>query len=572
MRSLIKILIIPILIGIIGTIFSYFLNQQKADVRYTLSEKIPMNISGSMLPEAIQQIIVKNVGNSKAEKIVVSIQKKIVSFELLKYSQGDTFQKFLNSNSFELIYPELPPQGSFVFIIKSKDNGIKNEDVIIKHNKGIAVEALSNQRSSITLLIDLIILFILVTISIFYFREVAISSWEYKARYSGYENYILILKKKTPLYISKEKWESIRKEALETLAKDIYISKYNIEESISYKLLESTKPSYLNEEEWSFLKEKFNTTVATTLMSAISEEVYSTDTILKLLRIKKPINFLDSKWVEFQKKAYEKFIIILSDKSVFLLSISNLLKAINVDKPNEIPAIYWDKYISILKDKYYQEILRELLASDEPNKFLDSQELQVISDDMRERLTRYSYKVEKIKYFSIFTTPDANRLLKSERPKWITDEDYKHIVKRAEEIIELEKQKELYMYKLEIIKNIISENSIPDTKSIFLDDKEWIIIQNIHRKLYSIDYNNKKNEELTIELSKKTSQLTSDLTNLNELREKIKSQLNIIHELLSDPNSIERIEDYENIFAAGNYKNLKRISEYIKKINNENNT
>ena len=53
-----------------------------------------------------------------------------------------------------------------------------------------------------------------------------------------------------------------------------------------------------------------------------------------------------------------------------------------------------------------------------------------------------------------------------------------------------------------------------------------------------------------------------------KLKEKIVNQLNIIHNVLNDPKSIDRIEDYSNVFAHGNFDNLRKISLLLSKQGN----
>lgn len=70
-------------------------------------------------------------------------------------------------------------------------------------------------------------------------------------------------------------------------------------------------------------------------------------------------------------------------------------------------------------------------------------------------------------------------------------------------------------------------------------------------------------------LTEKLENASNEFIQFTELKGKVLSQLHLINAVLEDPLSIERIEDYEDIFSKGNYKNLKRISEILKPINND---
>lgn len=57
MRNTFKIFIIPIIIAIISGSYAFWINRQVVDVRYTLSENIPINISNQS--QSVQQLVVK---------------------------------------------------------------------------------------------------------------------------------------------------------------------------------------------------------------------------------------------------------------------------------------------------------------------------------------------------------------------------------------------------------------------------------------------------------------------------------------------------------------------------------
>ena len=137
------------ILGVIGAIaiviFTYYLNLEKADIRYTLSDEIPVKFFKNEAAENIQQIEIKNIGNDIAEKIIVRIQSNVEEYDISKYSEHDTEVVHRTESLFELIYPELPPQGKFKLIIKSIGRGIQKNDLEIQHRKGLAQEALTSK-------------------------------------------------------------------------------------------------------------------------------------------------------------------------------------------------------------------------------------------------------------------------------------------------------------------------------------------------------------------------------------------------------------------------------------------
>ncbi len=62
-----------------------------------------------------------------------------------------------------------------------------------------------------------------------------------------------------------------------------------------------------------------------------------------------------------------------------------------------------------------------------------------------------------------------------------------------------------------------------------------------------------------------SSNLISERAEVRTQKEKIERQLQFINDLLSDPSSIDRIEEYDNTFAAGNYENLREVARLLKR-------
>jgi len=67
--------------GIIGTLIAgllvYYLNYEKPEIKYSLSEAIPVGYSEKESNEIAQQLVVKNVGNSEAKNVRILIRGKI---------------------------------------------------------------------------------------------------------------------------------------------------------------------------------------------------------------------------------------------------------------------------------------------------------------------------------------------------------------------------------------------------------------------------------------------------------------------------------------------------------------
>lgn len=69
-------------------------------------------------------------------------------------------------------------------------------------------------------------------------------------------------------------------------------------------------------------------------------------------------------------------------------------------------------------------------------------------------------------------------------------------------------------------------------------------------------------EKDKLEITKDKSKINDEKTETQKLKDKILKQLAIVDNVLNDPESINKIESYDNPFSEGNFANLQRVSEY----------
>lgn len=610
MKNLFKVLIVPLLIGIAVGTYNFLINRQSVDVRYTLSENIPININNQLSYQNVQQLVVKNLGNSKAEKIIVNIQGKITSYDLIKYSESDKEQSYNKADTIQIIYPELPPQGDFSIIIKSEGKGITIKDVLISHNKGEATEALSSENSK-SVWNSVLICVLYLMAFIYMIRSVLIDTLHRKSKYSeGYKE--ILSRKSSPFYISETKWNEIRKDALEAMKNDSgemyafkgvencncykvlskerpdylkdseweevlkrYIEKLEegigsivtrifcnindlikilklekpqhvnldkweeirkkilqkmqrsiqedcsdvfskeIEEYEAYKLLNGNKPDYLSENEWSVLSSEMVKVLESAIINNFTTNLVYTNNISKYLEIRRPQFFSVNKWDEVINHICEKYIITKKYKLIngrYFLYNDELKKELNDKKVHKFPEEKWDDYIEFIKELYHFNVLYNLYRAEKPLEFLSGQQIEFL-DDFR-YLEDVAYSVQLVNYYKKSFEKDYNQFISSERPNWINEGAYNVLARYLEEKFKL--------------------NGLID-----------------------------KNEEIRKMQEEKDKELMTEINCVKELKDKITCQLTIINSLLSDPTSIERIEDYNNVFAKGNFENLVKISKLM---------
>lgn len=556
MKSYFKVMVGPLIVGILLAVFTYYLNYQKVDVRYLLYESIPVDISGTTSATSIQQIIVVNMGNVKAERIIVDITENLKDYDIVKYSQSDVVNQYHSQSNYELIYPELPPQGSFRIIFKSQGTGIKKDNIIVKHNKGVGTEILEKTNPPLTLWIYItgFLIFILMGI-----RETLIYGWDYNSR--TIQKADLVLKRtKKPFYITKGRWDKIRSEALETKVNERYISTYNITDSPIFEMLNQIKPDYLSDQEWNKLKDTANTLVFSKLLSKISESDY-VKSVIDILRIEKPNHFSDNNWQDIKEKAIQKFI-YLKKVNFYGNTASRYLVEINSDHPQEIPEIDWGKYIDHIKKEYYNWINMQIYSSKNACEFINDIQIDCLDLSSRNYVSSRAYNLELEKFASkLFYDPQY--ILQCEKPKWIKESDYKNIINKASKLAELDKNIEIVKKKMNDLSSITKFRTIPIERPQYFNVEEWNKVCEIYKEIDEI--NNQRGEVANkeIQLNNYKDELIKEKLVVENLKNTVLNQLHLIDEILKDPNSINKIEEYESVFATGNFKNIKKVAEIL---------
>jgi len=233
------------------------------------------------------------------------------------------------------------------------------------------------------------------------------------------------------------------------------------------------------------------------------------DKLLPVVQLKRPKNMSEITWMDFQKEANKHFLELMQLK-VDWASLDKLQTFMKEEIPEGIEQDTWKKYVESLEKKYINEIESELYSSDKPYEFLGQQNLSRLSETNTSRLKDKAYRLAIKKLPDLHKLKEAEKFLKETKPKWMTEEDYGKYTELAQ-------------------------------KTLGLDGliKEY-------------------NEKAAL-LEKEKAELTKNI-------EKVTSQLEIINQVLRDPTILERIEEYNNPFAPGNFINLKKIAEFIKEV------
>ena len=372
---------------IIGGVVVYYLNKDKVDVRYSLSENIPLSFyADTNLSENVQQLEIKNTGDILVKKIVIKINKPIIDFSLKKYAQTDSVY-ISKKTQFEINYSELPPKGSIKLIVKTKDNIIKDEDVEIYDDKGIVYEAFKDSSTIGYLSVGLICFYL--TIIIYNIYKFLVDEIQYRSDYNPLEK---ILMRNKPFYISNTKWDEFRKNAIKRMFRNDH--NFTLQGSIAYKLLIEEKNKNITESEWiTIVSEAQNE-----FKSLLKREYLTYYNFHKVLDLKKPKNYDDDGWNKIidiiggafsvhklQDFRYEK----LSEIQNFLVS----------DKPLNISKKDWERLLNLSEDILIYRIIDDLIRSENAPLFLKTENIQLPTKEKNESICKIAEKIAELYEF-----------------------------------------------------------------------------------------------------------------------------------------------------------------------------
>ena len=499
-----KALIGTIVAGVILAVFGWWLNQERYDVRYTLSEKIPLSFQTPQ-QQSIQQLEVRNLSAKPVEAVQVKLPPTITEHELVKYSQADTAKIFRTANEFELVYNLLPPGGTFRLVIKTTADGISKSQVQVRHSKGKADEALSEGSlfHSINFWSGVVVWLVYGCIVLFWLRSLGFDSWKSNAEYKSDK----VLNASKPIYIPADKWKEIRQTAIEQfgrLSEHGQLSESEITGSRLYKYLDGEKPDSLSNDEWQLFCQAKTAQLLATIYRRINESWTKADEFLKILRIKRPLHFPADKWDEQRKKLQDEF----CRRKLHDSFNRNILENILEPKPDGIDSQHWAEYQEKLTAMRFKDLSTQMELQESPIDFLTRQNLAGLNSDDVQRLRTRAYKLQLAALPALHDERAAKQFLEDEKPTWMNSDDYTTLRTAAEQLLKVAEQEK--------------NNSI---------EREKIL---------------------------------KDSVELAELKTKVSNQLNILGKLFSDPAAIDRIEPYDNPFTTGNLELLKNVAKALR--------
>lgn len=544
MKNIVYYVIVPIFVLLLGV----YIQKDKVEVNYFLSEKIPFSLDEEEESEnSIQVLEIRNIGDKKATEINVKINKQVLDYQIVKNAKSDEEKLFNENNSFEMDYDGLPVDGIFKLTIVTKGNGITQNDIEISHSEGKAKNALEEKGFSISQITaySIILFYSLLILKIF-----LVDSLEFKASYKGQNQ---ILKKSKPSYITGKRWNNIRKIAINSYFDHDYLSIGDtIENNPYYNFLNSERPSYITVDEFNTLINKATKKLTVELEGKFYN---SLSELMNLLKKEKPKHFIPEIWEKIKTANIKTYLTV--QKTKFNQMKISELKEFELNKPTELPQESWEEISEYYYNIYFRELLNLITRSDSPWALYNEYDTSKFPVYHKSSLKEIAITLEISKLENLFEVTGATNFLSNEssRESYGYNSYYSTFKEIAQKTIDHDKKIEEYNILLKTIKDVSDGNGLPIEKPISINERNWINLERINSKIkYYLD--NEK-ELRTIE------------TNLKPLIQKIEKQLDIINNALNDETALSRVEEYSNAFEKGNFDNLKKIIEAHYRLKNE---
>jgi len=303
-----------------------------------------------------------------------------------------------------------------------------------------------------------------------------------------------------PINLSKEDWDDISASLQKVFYRSIYsdLDRNNIDEI--YQIVSTNKCAYRLNEEY------------TDLYFKIATPIYEEKLTEKIRWMQYPLQYVTPEKLNYTKNCKQ---------------IKELAYSI-----------------------HYETVAKNLRNARSPLKFIEDTDWSVFDEKDYDELRKRAYQKEILNLFPRFDLKGAEDFLNKEAPAWVEESDLKLIKTIAEDIVKLNKSIKTNTKMLELLEKVAHYLPLGNEKPDILNDDEWQRLQVLESDIVKA--------KRVINITSRRNEINN--RRVNDIKNKLLQQLRTINEVLNDPTAANRIEQYDNVFAPGNYENLKKIA------------
>ncbi|MBI2277657.1 MAG: hypothetical protein HYU74_09920 [Dechloromonas sp.] len=446
--------------------------------------------------EFAQEIIVLNQGRVAARAVSIRIPRGISSYQLHKHSNLAREASQSGGNNFELLYPELPPEQRITLFVRYDGNPVAREWIAVGHSAGNAAP-LDKPADPVNPLLLLGVFWCGFTVSLLFdLRRQQTEKFVRRADRGQ------LLANERPWFAAAARWSEIQYEAIvEALVRR---PQSGADNSFAHELLNRPKPALLRDEHWSDVRSRAGEMY---LMECAQALLLATNRnqLTELAGRKKPEHLPWQDWERLQEAVQQRLYDLLMPLRQNAVDYLGLLDP-GRSPLRDLPEALAMEVRTAAQEQYFRQLIRRSTDTwGDPASVLQTARLDLLSDEQESRLRQHVEQLGRMRKMPHSWDPAELKVFLAEgRPDWMPEQEFAAIGKFVEKIDDL------------------------------ADEDAFL----------------RKREKRA-----KAAQLEAD-----NLRKQALAQLGLIDRVLMNPEAADSLEDYSEVFSAGDLRSLERVA------------
>jgi hypothetical protein len=326
-----------------------------------------------------------------------------------------------------------------------------------------------------------------------------------------------------------------------------------------YKLLNSERPKQLPGGVWDKVVPVLGSGLISRMEKTASQAQAFADAaeIRKLLATPRPVGVFEEPWMRLMNRLGDAYVIAVVSRRVRRYSsTSDLAKTLAEPKPDRVGDATWDDCQRWLRSLYFASLVDGLRTSTTPAEYLKSADLSRLPRSEADALKALAYHLERKKVPDVTTPSGAAQFLREAKPPFMSEEEYERLTKTAQTIKSITEDERHVSALLGQVKSLLMGRPLPSDAPTGILQDEWSDLKKTEQEIVTA---RRQNEQRQGELSALESETST-------LKATVLRQLQIINTFISDPGVLDRIEEYEGVFAPGNLASLKELAALRRKL------
>lgn len=496
-----KILIVCVAIPVIAWMTARHLDNTPS-LGYQVSEAIEIGnpLGGS---EYVQEITVHNPGRVMATAVSIKVPQSISSYQLKKHTNLVKEASVNNTDRFELLYPELPPDQRISLVVHYGGNPIPRDWITVFSNGSYVQPPGKMQRESSPFLLGFLFLSGFLISVLLQFRK------QQQGEFFRQDDERQLLRDDKPWFATQEGWPNLQFSAIASRLSTLQSTEPAA--SFAFKVLSHEKPQLMRDEQWAEIRNLASDKLLTEIFR-LSLQGASVDKLLQWAKLVKPGMLAWHDWQKYQRVVGERLVERMLPPDA---DDTDYDKVLAPDAPTlrGLPDALQELLRTAARKQYFNQLaIRATEATEDPLVVLEGAKLSYLNDEQKLRLQNHCEQLARMRSMPrSWDTPDLAAFVASGRPEWMPEAEFTAIGKLVSSLESLE------------------------------DDREIVDLR---------------------EQQARNSQAYAD-----KLRKRALAQLGLIDRVLTNPEAVDTLEDYAESLEPSYQKSLERIAWLLRRSN-----